>query len=62
MPTRLSLVPRARTATAGARRPLPGTLLAAALGLALAGCSPTASVENADVPQWRATALPSSPP
>lgn len=27
----------------------------------MAGCSPVASVENADVPKWRATALPSSP-
>jgi hypothetical protein len=27
---------------------------------ALAGCSPLVSVENADVPQWRATALPTA--
>jgi hypothetical protein len=50
MPTRLSVLPRARTA-----------MVAAALGLSLAGCSPVTSVENADVSKWRATALPSSP-
>ena len=66
MPSRLAFLPRARTAAAAARRPLPGTtlagtVLAAVLGLAVAGCSPVSSVENADVPKWRATALPSSP-
>ncbi|MDQ0662995.1 hypothetical protein QFZ35_001493 [Arthrobacter ulcerisalmonis] len=50
MPSRLSVLPCARTA-----------MVAAALGLAVAGCSPVTSVENADVPKWRATALPSSP-
>lgn len=29
--------------------------------LALAACTPLVSVENADVPQWRATALPTPP-
>ncbi len=32
-----------------------------AAALALAGCTPLVSVENADVPQWRATALPAPP-
>ncbi|WP_457946371.1 hypothetical protein ACTAQI_12890 [Pseudarthrobacter sp. alpha12b] len=61
MPASLSFLPRARTAAAAVRRPLPGTLVAAALCIAAAGCSPVTSVENADVPKWRATALPSSP-
>lgn len=60
MPSRLSFLPRARMAAA-VRRSLPAATLAAALGLAVAGCSPAGSVENADVPQWRATALPTSP-
>ena len=59
MPSRLSFLPRARTT--GVRRSLPAVLVAAALGLAVAGCSPAGSVEAADVPQWRATALPTSP-
>ncbi|UKA66146.1 hypothetical protein LFT44_16860 [Arthrobacter sp. FW306-05-C] len=68
MPSRLSPVPCARTAASFApmggssvRRWLRGPAAAAVLGLALAGCSPVNSVENADVPKWRATALPSSP-
>lgn len=68
MPSRLSSVPCARTAASHAprggsrvRRWLPGSVAAAVLGLALTGCSPVNSVENADVPKWRATALPSSP-
>lgn len=66
MPSRLAFLPRARTAAAAVCRPLPGTtlpgtVLAALLCLAVAGCSPVSSVENADVPEWRATALPSSP-
>ena len=42
------------------RRTLTG---AAAVGvvLAAAACSPAGSVENADVPAWKATALPSAP-
>ena len=31
----------------------------AVMVLAVAACSPVVSIENADVPQWRATALPS---
>ena len=34
---------------------------AGALFLVLAGCSPMVSIENADVPAWKATALPSAP-
>jgi hypothetical protein len=43
-----------------ARRTLSG---AAAVGVVLgaAACSPAGSVENADVPAWKATALPSAP-
>ncbi|MBT2567729.1 hypothetical protein J7I84_14715 [Arthrobacter sp. ISL-85] len=61
MPFRPSLLPRARPAAVAVRRSLPGTVAAAALCLAVAGCSPVTSVENADVPKWRATALPSAP-
>lgn len=60
MPLHLSPVPRARMAAA-ARRPLRVTVVAAVLGLGMTGCSQGTSVENADVPKWRATALPSSP-
>jgi hypothetical protein len=35
--------------------------LAGLAAVALAGCSPVVSIENADVPQWRATALPTAP-
>lgn len=66
MPSSLSLLPRARRRSAA--RPLQRTAVpgakafAAACGaiLALAGCSPAVSIENADVPQWQATALPSA--
>ncbi|MCC2660493.1 MAG: hypothetical protein K0R37_1267 [Arthrobacter sp.] len=34
---------------------------AGALLLVLPGCSPLVSIENADVPAWKATALPSAP-
>ena len=34
---------------------------AGALLLVLPGCSPVVSIENADVPAWKATALPSAP-
>jgi hypothetical protein len=34
---------------------------AGALLLVLPGCSPMVSIENADVPAWKATALPSAP-
>ena len=59
MPSRLTFLPRARAVAV--RRTLPAAMVAAALGLAVAGCSPAGSVESADVPQWRATALPTSP-
>jgi len=62
MPSRLAFIPRARRAAAAARRLLPAAVVAAGLSLALAGCSPATSVENADVPKWRATALPTTPP
>jgi hypothetical protein len=64
MPSPLPLLPRARRRAADHRRPLKsaGQLLAAvmpAAALALAACSPVVSIENADVPEWQATALPS---
>jgi len=34
---------------------------AGALLLVVPGCSPMVSIENADVPAWKATALPSAP-
>jgi hypothetical protein len=55
MPSRLSFLPRARRGTAVLTF---GALAAAAL--ALAACAPLVSIENADVPQWRATALPTA--
>ncbi|MBX7444705.1 MULTISPECIES: hypothetical protein [unclassified Arthrobacter] len=66
MPSRLSLFSRARRASGTVRRStLPAAVSAGVLGLAavfgLAGCSSTSSVENADVPKWRATALPEAP-
>ena len=60
MPSRLSLMLRARTDVTVSRS-LPCAVVAAVLGFALAGCSPVNPVENADVPKWQATALPSSP-
>ncbi|WP_285249400.1 hypothetical protein [Pseudarthrobacter sp. fls2-241-R2A-168] len=62
MPTTLSVLPRARKQPAGPRRfPRTASALAGLAAVALAGCSPVVSIENADVPQWRATALPASP-
>jgi hypothetical protein len=62
MPTPLSVLPRARKQPAnprqGARK---ACALAGLAALALAGCSPVVSIENADVPAWRATALPTTP-
>jgi hypothetical protein len=52
MPSSLSSLLRARGRSAAA--------LAVVAAAALAGCSPLVSVENADVPQWRATALPTA--
>jgi len=60
MPSRPAFLPHARTAAA-VRRSLPGAVAAAGLCLAVAGCSPSNPVENADVSAWRATAMPSSP-
>lgn len=65
MPSPLPLLPRARRRAAVRRRPLKagGLLLAAvmpAAALTLAACSPVVSIENADVPEWQATALPSA--
>ena len=54
MPVRCSLISRALVFS----RVLPASASAATM-LAVAACSPVVSVENADVPQWRATALPS---
>ncbi|MDP9888800.1 hypothetical protein [Pseudarthrobacter enclensis] len=62
MPSRLPVMPHAPKAPAAARRILPLMLVATALGAAVAGCAPVNSVENADVPKWRATAMPTSAP
>ena len=62
MPSRPSVLPRARLRPAGRARLLPWSgVVAGAAALALTGCSPVVSIENADVPQWQATALPSAP-
>lgn len=61
MPSRLTFIPRACRAAAAVRRLRPAAVVAAGLSLAVAGCSPVTSVENADVPKWRATALPTAP-
>ncbi|WP_461172476.1 hypothetical protein [Arthrobacter sp. Z1-9] len=57
-----STLPRARKqrAPSGLSR-LPARALAGLAAAALAGCSPVVSIENADVPGWRATALPAAP-
>lgn len=47
---------RARPAWRAAR----GAVAGAAVVLAAAACSPAGSVESADVPAWKATALPSA--
>ena len=49
---RQSPTPRFRRALTGAA--------AAVVVLAVAACSPAASIENADVPAWKATALPAA--
>jgi hypothetical protein len=61
MPSRSSVLPRARLRPARHARLLPWSAAVAGAALALAGCSPVVSVENADVPQWQATALPPAP-
>jgi hypothetical protein len=61
MPATLSVLPRARKRPASPNRiPCKAVVLAALAAVALAGCSPAVSVENADVPGWQATALPSA--
>jgi hypothetical protein len=55
MPSRLPFLPRARRGTAVLTFSAP-----VAAVLALAACAPLVSIENADVPQWRATALPTA--
>ncbi|NUS37335.1 MAG: hypothetical protein HOQ04_12935 [Pseudarthrobacter sp.] len=65
MPTRLSLLPRARRTSGGAHCSTRAAVAAGLLGLGtvfgLAACASPVSVENADVPKWRATALPEAP-
>src|SRR5215218_8909474 len=62
MPTTLAVLPRARKQPASPRRlPRTAVALAGLAAVALAGCSPVVSIENADVPQWQATALPTTP-
>jgi hypothetical protein len=53
---RSSPAPAARLA----RRTLTGAAAAVAV-LAATACSPAGSIENTDVPAWKATALPSAP-
>lgn len=62
MPSRFTVLLRARVQPAGRVRLAPWSgVLTAAAAVALTGCSPVVSIENADVPQWQATALPSAP-
>ena len=61
MPSRSSVLLRARLRPSRHARLLPWSAAIAGTALALAGCSPVVSVENADVPQWQATALPPAP-
>lgn len=57
-----STLPRARKRCApSGRSRLPARALMGLAAAALAGCSPVVSIENADVPGWRATALPTAP-
>ncbi|MDQ0819712.1 hypothetical protein QFZ79_002003 [Arthrobacter sp. V4I6] len=44
----------------GLRRRFAGAAAGAAVVLAASACSPVRSIESADVPEWRATALPSA--
>ncbi|MGF9648554.1 hypothetical protein AAIH32_11295 [Pseudarthrobacter oxydans] len=62
MPTPPPILLRARKQPAKpGRLRLFALALAGAAAAALAGCSPVVSIENADVPGWRATALPTAP-
>jgi len=47
-------------ATRPFRRAALGVAAGAAVVLAAAACSPAGSIESADVPEWKATALPSA--
>lgn len=60
MPTRSMLSHARKQPAAPGRLLLARVVLAGAVAAALAGCSPVVSIENADVPQWRATALPTT--
>jgi hypothetical protein len=61
MPAPPSILARARKPAVRPQRP-PAVLALAGLSAAvLAACSPVVSIENADVPGWRATALPTAP-
>ena len=53
------LTPRSRCARPVGRAAL-GVAAGAAVVLAAAACSPAGSIESADVPAWKATALPSA--
>lgn len=50
----------ARLRVPAALRVLTGAAAVASLLLAVPACSPVVSIENADVPAWKATALPSA--
>lgn len=60
------LIPRSRRARPLGRAARPfrraalGVAAGAAVVLAAAACSPAGSIESADVPEWKATALPSA--
>lgn len=62
----MPLIPRSRRArpvgraTRPFRRAALGVAAGAAVVLAAAACSPAGSIESADVPEWKATALPSA--
>lgn len=56
------IFPSSHTPTARlVRRALTGAAAAAVVVLAATACSPAGSIESADVPAWKATALPSAP-
>jgi hypothetical protein len=62
MPARSPFLPRARKEyDSRAGFLLKSGAVAGMAVLALASCSPAVSIENADVPQWRSTALPTVP-
>jgi hypothetical protein len=62
MPARSPFLPRARKLyDSRAGFLLKSGVVAGMAVLTLASCSPAVSIENADVPQWRSTALPTVP-